>query len=102
MSFGDFVALVDIIGILVYLLFVARIRAGITLSGSGDFDFAMRNLSWVTLTVAKSVVWWAVLLYWLYQGRPPSPWKAVEGRGGHLLIRRVKPSDETKKDVATT
>ncbi len=100
MNIGDIAALVHFAGLLASLLFVCRLRAGISLGGRMSAEFIIYNLPWFLLTILKSFVWEAVLVVWLIQGRPPSPWKVVD-RGGKLAIRRVKTTAENESEANT-
>jgi hypothetical protein len=65
---------------------VFRGRSGISFWAILGLDFAFSNPSWFILTCAKMFVWPAVLGFWLFQGKPASPWRVGE-RG---KIRRVR------------
>jgi hypothetical protein len=71
-------------------------RAGLIgfneLRGNVDWrEFALSNIPFLVLVIAKSVVWPVVLVVWLATGRKRSPWVAttrLEGREVRAVIRR--------------
>jgi|SRR6266487_3795019 len=89
MGFWAIVDLGYVAGVLICLTTVFRVRAGISVWGRLNLEFAFNNLPWFLATIAKSFLWPVVLLYWLAQGRPPSPWKVVREKSGVLIVRRV-------------
>jgi hypothetical protein len=90
MGFIEFLGFANVIG-----LFVSGpvyvYRAGFRDTGHDWREFAIPNIPWMFMTAGKCVVWWAVLITWLAQGRPSSPWKAItrddSGREVRAIIR---------------
>lgn len=56
----------------------------------GWLEFFLPNLWWFGLMVLKMYAWPLTLGHWLYNGRPPSRWKAVtrlNGRETRKIVR---------------
>lgn len=90
MSFTDFLALVNVIGLLASgPVYLARARFHET--GHNWREYALPNLLWMLMTFGKVMVWWAVLAFWLVRGAPASPWRAVaqdaQGRQVRAIVR---------------
>jgi hypothetical protein len=97
MSFWGYFWITYLAGVIVSW-FVFNVRAGLNDAKHNEGidwrEFARPNLWWFSLTYLKCWVWWAVLAFWLVQGRPPSQWRAlteVDGRSARRIVR-VKPS----------
>jgi hypothetical protein len=65
-------------------------------------EFARPNPGWMVLTYGKILAWWAVLIAWLLQGRPPSPWRATTKLDGREVraILRVSGTDMRRRGVS--
>lgn len=76
---------------LVVAFFVFGARAGFGKVGPNFREFLIPNPLFFAQLVGKSFTWPLVLGYWLYQGSPPSPWRAVTEINGReaRAVRRT-------------
>lgn len=55
-------------------------------------EFIIPNIIWFLATLFKAFIWPVILCIWLFQGRPPSPWRAYSRLNDQSVrvIRRIK------------
>lgn len=85
-----FVMVVYLIG-LFSSIFVYIARAGLFKVDANRGEFVLSNVGWHLMAVGKAFVWPLVLILWLIQGMPASPWRAVtelNGRPARAIIRK--------------
>lgn len=67
---------------------VYGVRAGFTRVAPGWREYVLAQPTFFLLMFAKAFVWPLVTLAWLAQGRPPSPWRAIDEIDG-VDVRRI-------------
>ncbi len=64
-------------------------------------EFLRPNLPWFLMMWAKCFVWPVVLIVWLAQDRPASPWRAVTSVDGRPARAIVRISAENQRRVSS-
>ena len=96
MEFSTFLGCGNLIGIvasgLVYLN-----RADFAATERNWREFIIPNPGWMLMTLGKMLVWWAVLAFWLVQGMPKSPWRAIVEDENGREVRRIIRTAATRR-----
>jgi hypothetical protein len=69
---------------------VTRRRAGLSQIGTLSVSDIALSFRWFVTTLGKMIVWPIVLVVWLVQSKPASPWRAVTDARGRLRVVRVE------------
>ncbi|WP_042406291.1 hypothetical protein [Streptacidiphilus carbonis] len=94
MGLGTLIGLMHVLGFIVSL-WVFTSRTGY--SGFHGLPLRVMLISpeWFVVTVAKALVWEAVLIYWLGTGKQPSRWGVPrDSRSGRIVRGRQLADDE--------
>ncbi len=94
MGFGTVIGLIHALGFIVSL-WVFTSRTGYSGWSGLPLRIMLISPEWFVVTMAKALVWEAVLVFWLATGKQPSRWGVPhDSRSGRIVRGRQLADDE--------